>query len=71
MGKTESEQKKIAGSAPEMQNRLKCADVLEKQLELLLRASEFCEKSGNFFQYIPALTHAMVEISQVLCAGGT
>ena len=58
---------KIADSAPEMQNRPKYTDVLEKQLELLSRTSEYCGKYETFFQYIPALTHAMVEISQILC----
>ena len=63
----EVEPKEIAELAPELQNRLKYTDILEKQLELLSRTSEHCECCDMLIQHMPALTHAMIEISQILC----
>ena len=52
---------------PKMQDQSTHKDVLEKQLELLLRTSEYCERDDRLIQHIPTLTHAMIEISQILC----
>lgn len=67
--------KEIADLALELQSRhetkkIKNMDLLENQLELLSRTSERCGKWDNLIQYIPELTHAMVEISQFLCSAG-
>ncbi len=55
-----------ADPTQEVQNRLKCTDILKNQMELLSRISEYCEKEERLIRYIPALSHAMFEISRCL-----
>ncbi len=60
--------KEIADHALVLQERQICKNILEKQMELLSKASEVCEENRSLIQNIPALTHAMVEISKHFCA---
>lgn len=60
--------KEIAALTLEPQGRQKQRNMLETQMELISKSSKYCESNGTLIQNIPALTHAMVEISQHLCS---
>lgn len=60
-----AEKKTADPSELELKARLKSKETLEKQLELLSKASEECVKMSNH-ECLPNITHAMIEITHSL-----
>lgn len=61
----ECTQKEIADLAGSVQDRQR-KELLEKQFEMLSKASKLCLTDRTFIQHIPAITAAMTDLDNYL-----